>query len=50
MKGAQYLQVPRVAVPMSDDEKQRMMEYCADRRMSLSALVREGLQEFADTL
>ncbi len=50
MVGTQYLQVPGVAVKMSDEEKQRVMEYCANERISLSGLVKEGLQEFATSL
>ena len=34
-----YLQVPSVAVTMSDAEKAAVMGYCADHRVPLSELV-----------
>lgn len=43
---AAYLQVPSVAMTMSDAEK-AVMRYCADQRMPLSELVSSELQEFA---
>ena len=45
--GAAYLQVPSVAIAMSDAEKAAVMRYCADQRMPLSKLVSGELQEFA---
>ena len=45
--GAAYLQVPRVAMTMSDAEKAAVMRYCADQRMPLNELVSSELQEFA---
>jgi hypothetical protein len=48
--GAAYLQVPSVAVTMSDAEKAAVMGYCADQRVPLSELVASELQEFAAEL
>ena len=44
---AAYLQMPSVAMTMSDAEKAAVMRYCADQRMPLSELVSSELQEFA---
>ena len=44
---AAYLQVPSVAMAMSDAEKAAVMRYCSDQRMPLSELVSSELQEFA---
>ena len=45
-----YLQVPSVAVTMSDAEKAAVMGYCADQRVPLSELVASELQQFAAEL
>ena len=50
MTGTQYLQVPRVAVPLSKREKQLVMEYCRDNGVPLSILIKDGLQKFAENL
>jgi len=46
----EYLQVPRVSVPLAKGQKQQVMEYCAEKRIPLSELVSTHLQEFAEEL
>lgn len=43
----QYLIVPRVAVELTTEQKQALMEYCHEQRQSLSALVTEEITAFA---
>lgn len=43
-----YLQVPQVAVPMTEDEKEAVMEYCRFRRKPLSEVVKETVERIAE--
>jgi ParB/RepB/Spo0J family partition protein len=46
----EYLQVPRVSVPLEKNQKQQVMKYCAEKKTPLSELVSSHLQEFAEGL
>ena len=44
----QYLIIPRVAVRLSPEEKQAMMDHCHQNRISLSDIVTEAITSLAD--
>jgi len=46
----QYLLVPRVAVDLSEAEKQAVMDYCHQQRRSLSDIVTESFESLAGKL
>jgi len=46
----QYLIVPRVAVKLSDEERQTVMDYCREQRQSLSNIISEHIETLADDL
>jgi ParB/RepB/Spo0J family partition protein len=43
-----YLQIPEVAVPMEEEKKEAVMDYCRARRKPLSAVVKEAVERFAE--
>ena len=46
----QYLIVPRVAVKLSADEKQAMMDHCHQNRIALSEIVTEEIESLANEI
>lgn len=43
-----YLRVPQVAVPMREDKKEAVMDYCRVRRKPLSEVVKETVERIAE--